>query len=990
MGWGGIVALLLAGLTVAASSHIETWGTDKGLPNSTVTALAQTPDGYLWVGTPSGLARFDGVRFTAFKAQIHPALGDGGVRSLATDSSGVLWIGMSAGELVRMDDADGKVVRSAIVPAGRSAIQTLVAASQGTLWFATARGALGRLKEDTFLSLPTISPMPEGPLKVLAGFRGAVRVSGSKEMILCAGEDGLPQRVAFGPELMPLTAARNGGWWFSRADELRLWRGDGWVAGIPLSSNAVGNVQSAIEDSRGQLWVGSEQRGLFCFSTNAPVQHLTMADGLGSEALLCLFEDARGAIWAGTERGGLSRVRHTPFRVIGRKDGLSSEFVTSVCEASDNEVWVGTDGGGLNLVKQNSVEQPTPTDGLHIPRIRALCLDTRRSLWLATPDGRLLLGEAGVFKERSALTSGALQISALFEDRRWQLWLGATTTNQLVRLVSEAPQIFNVPNPSPTLDVRCFAEDAEGRLLIGTEGSGLFRWDGRDFRQFKRADGLGADTVWALLADPQEPTLWIGTSGGGLSCLRSNALKTCGTRNGLHDDVICHLVEDGQGWLWFGSHRGIFRVAKAELVEFFAGQRPAVHSVVYGLADGLLTLECAGGIQPAGCQTRDGRLWFTTTKGLVVLNPAEIVPDLKPPSIRIEELLLDDSPQPSESAELLVKPGSHRFLFRFTALGAEAPERLRFRSRLDGLDPDWVDLGDQRSVQYNGLRPGQYRFRVSAINRDGIRSEADATFAFRVAPQFWETWWFRLAGALTLAGSVAAFVTWTLRRRHRARIERLERLHAVEQERARIAQDIHDDLGASLTQIALLSELAQSQLDEPQAARGHLDHIFTNARNLARATDEIVWALHPKNNAVELSLSFLTRFAQEYLRVAGIACRLDFPTELPDASLPSATRHHLYLALKEALNNVVKHANATEVWLRLACGEGQLSLTIEDNGCGFDPQLVPGGEKPASGARRGHGLDSMAQRMKAAGGTFEQTSAPGKGTLTRFTVPLQS
>lgn len=260
----------------------------------------------------------------------------------------------------------------------------------------------------------------------------------------------------------------------------------------------------------------------------------------------------------------------------------------------------------------------------------------------------------------------------------------------------------------------------------------------------------------------------------------------------------------------------------------------------------------------------------------------------------------------------------------------------------------------------------------------------------RLRSHVWQTWWFQAGIACALAGGTVALVVWIIRRQHRVRLERLGGLCAVELERARIAQDIHDYLGAGLTEIALLSELAQSQIEEPQAARRHLDSIFTNARNLARATDEIVWALHPKNNSVELSLNFITRSAQDFLRTAGLRCRLDLPPELPDATMPSATRHHLFLAVKEALNYVVKQAAATEVWLRVESRANSITLAVKDNGRGIDPIAVHAAAKSRSASGRGHGLRSMEQRMRSVGGQFEQTSAIGRGTVTRFIVPLQT
>ncbi len=388
-----------ASLAAATIYHADTWGTDNGLPDSTVTAPAQTPNGYWWVGTPNGLARFDGVRFTTFAALNIPELGSGPILSLLTDSSGMLWIATADGALERMKDGGFTAFRP---PGERGAIRTLTAARDGTLWFTTDRSALGGFREGVFLPAPTNLLSLVGPLKLHAGFGGAVRVSGAKEMVLCAGQDGMPARVGFERDAQPLTPSRAGDWCFAGPNCVRLWRAGGWMTAIPLASNLVSSVQAALEDSLGQLWLGTAQDGLLCCATNAPVQRFTTADGLGSDAALCLFEDVRGAIWVGTERGGLSRLRRTPFRVVGRKDGLSSEFITSVCEGAGGGVWIGTDGGGLNLLQAGGVQSFTATNGLAALRVRSVCVDAAQSLWVAAQGGRLFVREAEEFKDRSA------------------------------------------------------------------------------------------------------------------------------------------------------------------------------------------------------------------------------------------------------------------------------------------------------------------------------------------------------------------------------------------------------------------------------------------------------------------------------------------------------------------------------------------------------------------------------------------------------------
>jgi signal transduction histidine kinase len=327
-----------------------------------------------------------------------------------------------------------------------------------------------------------------------------------------------------------------------------------------------------------------------------------------------------------------------------------------------------------------------------------------------------------------------------------------------------------------------------------------------------------------------------------------------------------------------------------------------------------------------------------------------------------------------------IPPGKRRVEFRYTGLSLSAPESVRFRYKLEGLDERWIEAGLERVASYSMLPAGSYRFNVTACNNSGIWNQQVASLSFHVLPFFWQTWWFRLALLAGLVVSLVAIVRYVSFRRLRRRLQILEQETAVQKDRARIAKDLHDDLGANLSQIAMLSELAQTDYEKPAQARGHIDQIFRTARTVTRSLDEIVWAVNPRNDSLDRFAAHLCTFAPEYLRAAGISCRLDVPLELPSTPLPSNVRHHLYLAFKEALHNVVKHAGATEVWLRLTLGEREVALVIEDNGRGFQS-----GNETSAGE---DGLANLRQRMTEIGGRFEQRSQPGQGTRTALIAPL--
>jgi signal transduction histidine kinase len=656
-------------------------------------------------------------------------------------------------------------------------------------------------------------------------------------------------------------------------------------------------------------------------------------------------------------------------------------------------MWFGTERGGLHRLTTATNEPVLLENGKTLKRIGSLGLDSTRRLWVGTQEGGLYYVDKKTLRY-AGLFSSNRRISALLEDDRWGLWVGAGKPAELYRIVGDAPRKFPLPGDVSSMDVSVFAADGEGGLWFGTRGEGLFHWNGRDYAHYDRKNGVKSDVITALLWDETEQCLWVGTVGGGLSRLKGERIDTYGLEQGLHDDTIHQILDDRFGWLWCASAHGVFRVSKSHLNDLFANRTNAVISIPYGLSDGLPSLECAVNSQPGGCRSSDGRLWWPTAKGLAWVNPAAIPTNAIPPRVFLDGLVVDgravEIPQTASSGSpVILAPGIHQVDFEFSALSWPMPEFVRFRYCLEGADERWIDAVRERAAHYNGLKAGNYVFRVTGVSRDGVWSAAPACVAVQIKPFFWQTWWFETCVVCLLAGGVGIAVLVTARRRHRRRIETLERLRALEQERVRIAQDIHDDLGASLTQIALLSELARGELQKPEAARDYLDRIFTCARKLARSTDEIVWALHSKNNTVELSLDFITHYAQEFLKNTGVRCRLDMPAELPDLTLPSTTRHHLFLAVKEALGNVVKHASATEVWLRLTCSGNRLVLTIEDNGTGIAP--LPAQDSPGSRKvrRQGNGMQNMRQRMESVGGHFECVSQPGQGTLIRLTVALE-
>jgi len=433
-------------------------------------------------------------------------------------------------------------------------------------------------------------------------------------------------------------------------------------------------------------------------------------------------------------------------------------------------------------------------------------------------------------------------------------------------------------------------------------------------------------------------------------------------------------------------------VNEKELNRCADGEIPDVPFLTYGVNDGLPTLECSEGLQPAGGRMADGRILFATAKGLVAVDPTAVKTNPLPPSIEIEELRVDEKRFADGTSDHLLEipPGTHRIEFKYTALSFIAPEKMQFKCRLTDIDSDWVNVGAKRIATYNYLAPGNYSFQVTACNNDGVWNETGATLAFQVLPYFWQTNWFHVLGGIVIVLAASAAVWFDTRRRMRRRLERVERQRDIERERSRIARDIHDDLGAQLTRITMISDSTRAEVTDPKAAAQGLQKIYDTARELTRSMDEIVWAVNPRHDTLESLATYLEKFGHDWLASAGIRCRLDLPLQFPDWHLSSEVRHNVFLAFKEALHNAVKHSGASEVLIRLGTSEQSFEIAVEDNGRGFDPghAVTP----PASHGRAapGNGFENMKQRMQSVGGNCAIQSAPGSGTKILFTVPFRA
>jgi signal transduction histidine kinase len=488
--------------------------------------------------------------------------------------------------------------------------------------------------------------------------------------------------------------------------------------------------------------------------------------------------------------------------------------------------------------------------------------------------------------------------------------------------------------------------------------------------------------------------VWLGTIGDGLIHLVDGKVFRYAAEDGLPGNSVTQLIEDDFGFLWGGTYQGIFRVSTTALEMLATGVRPPLIFQTFGPSDGLTTAECSGGLQPACWKARDGQLWFSTSGGAVRIDPKRVTKNPYPPPVIIESLRVNEAIVPlvlnsDKPGRNPIGPGRNRYEFEFTGINFTAPEKLRFQWRMDGVDGDWVDGQGARSIAYSGLPPGDHRFMVRARNSDGLWSQQAATVNFQVTPFFWQRQSVRAVFVVACLAIAYLLVAGVMRRKHQRELKEFEYARSLEQqrfrhkqamenERSRIAAELHDDLGANLTQIQWLGDAASLAQSTAVGENELIHRITRKSRDMVRLIDEIVWAVNPKNDTLEQLVTYVCNFAEQFFRDSPTRCRIDVADTIPAYKLEADVRHHLFLIAKEALHNVAKHGATDRVWVRVACDAEAFSLLVEDKGRGFDP----------ASAEAGNGLANMRNRAELAGVDLTIDSSPGHGTRVALLMKL--
>ena len=953
-------AALPAGVQARNLGH-QSWTTENGLPQNSIHSIFQSRDGYMWIATEGGIARFNGIDFKTFNHENTPAFASDDTCCFA-EANNALWIGTADGLLQYTTGTFHRFTTAEGLPSND--ILSLAATGDGSLYVLTANG-LSIFSGKSFSALPTPAPVSaiapgDGgrllsavPSSLLEYHHGLLSPS-ALILVLPPAKEPLQ---AFG------TLSDHTNWYRSR-DNIVL-TANGHTRSIDATRDLPGTrIESFLADSHGTLWIGTN-KGLVSLDNTAAQPRLQPA--LATNSILSLFEDREGNLWIGTDTAGLHILRQQSFRTIPT---LSDHVITAVTQSADGAIWAGTNGDGLDRWQNNTIHHFSTKDGLLSEIILALAPAPNNSVWVGTPDG-----------------------------------LNHITNNHI--------ETYTSADGLPDDLIRSILVAPDNTLWIGTR-RGLAHWQDNTFTTYTRANGLRSDLIGTLLQprnSHDRTDLWIATLDG-LSRLHNGTVTTYTTADGLSGNVITALYEDSQGALWIGtkanglslykdahftsihatelpqsidsilgdnngnlwlsSNHGVTRVAQSQLLACASSTNCEIHANTYGRADGMPTEETSSIGHPSAWHAADGELLFATRKGIAIVNPANLSENRIPPPVVIEHFTVDDTELPTTKP---IPPGHSRFAFQYAGLSYAAPSRIRYRYMLEGFDKQWTDAGTRRTAYYTNLPAGHYTFRVQAASNDSLWNDTGATLTFSIRPPFYRSFWFIL---LTLAALTALAVLL-----YRLRLRRLRsQFEAVLAERNRMAREIHDTLAQSFAGVSVQLELVSQLLahSQTEAASEQLDRTRAYVREGLAEARRSIWDLRAiaAQNTLPTRLTHLV----EQSRTEPLTINLNIGgTYRPIA--PSIENEVLRIA-QEALTNIQRHANATEANIDLRYNTNQLHLAITDNGGGFNPS-------EATFSANGHfGLQGMRERAEQIDAQLNIASIPAHGTTVTLDVPIST
>jgi len=952
--------------TLTQAFH-RVWQLPQGLPQATIYAVMQSHNGYIWLGTPTGLIRFDGVRFTT----IHDCAGVPAeqlwIRDLSEDRGHNLWLATSGMGLVCYGDVSKQYRKTDGLPS--DTVNCVVAARDGTVWAGTPEGSVRLSGEAAHLRADAI------PLPALRDVRaiaeapsGTIWIGGvGNELCAFDGQKWVTHTLAtLAPDttVRALVCTQNGTVWAGTSVGLIRWYNGEETRFTTENRLANHSILSLAAGQDGSLWVGTREG--FCRLRENDVENFTPADGLSHSDVYALCEDREGSLWAGTKHGlnQFNDRRTLPFTM---REGLPSNDLGPIGQDAAGQVYVGTLGAGLARLEGRRFAPYHVDHELDTDRIRSLVGGEDGQLFVGTERGLKVVRDNQVEK-RYSVAEGLPSdvITCICPGRNQTLWVGTAAGMAMLqgdRFVQPGGDAVGIRAP-----VRCLLERRDGRVLVAAD-VGLYEYADGELRRVTNA--ALANHEIDVMCEDDDGHLWLGAPAHGLLYVDNNKVVRITAQEGLLDDEITGLAIDNARRLWMASASGMAYITLADLVGFSAGKSDKLTSTSFRLSDSTRAYEVQLGVQPGTFKSKNGQIWQATTRGLVMVDPARMNRVLPTTPVLVEEVVINGQPRkPSEVNRL--PPGSANLSFEYTALTLVVPMRILFRYKLEGFDEEWVEAGERREAFYTNLSPGQYRFRVAATTIDGAYAEARMPVTFTIMPRFYQTRWF-----LPLCGLIIGLVGLGA---YRLRVRNIkDQLRAVVAERSRIARELHDTLMQGFSGVTMQMQALSARLS-PSDERLTLDEIIRDAANCLRDARRSVAGLR-QHSSHESGLAVTISQAARQLTETGDV-RLNLTLKNIPRTVPVDIEYNLLRIAQESVANAVKHAAARTIHVTLNGGGGHIFLSIEDDGIGFAPF-----EGPV--ARFGHyGIIGMKERATQIGATFRIDTEQGRGTTVSVRLPL--
>jgi signal transduction histidine kinase/ligand-binding sensor domain-containing protein len=963
-------ALALDAEKPLSAMTVRVWRIRDGLPGAWVRTLAQTPDGYLWIGTATGLGRLDGASVTTIPAD-GPLSRLSDVIDLTSARDGSLWVLPSVGEpACRRGRVLGPCFRERLASSGTARPYLVDEDASGAIWIAAREGIFRYAGEKlTLIDRPAALPFGR-PNAIHADARG--RLWAATPTGLYVREQGAFRLLA-GPDgpltdnVQALFESAGGQLWATTATALiRIDLASGAVSALGDGFPA-GRPGPVLQDRDGNVWLGGTH-GLTRFRDGRFVT-FTARDGLPDDEVTAIFEDREGSLWVGTRAGGLAQVTDRTLDTGAGPPSLRAERVETVAEDPAGTLWFGS-RRGLTSWRGGQERTFTPTEGLPSHYVTALLPIGPGALWVGTERGLCRLRD-GHLETPVAIDSA---VSALYLDHAGTLWVG--TEEGLTKVVGDRAETLPSQTDFDHGAVRGIAEDGDGVMWVVTNG-GLARVDDGKLVRVRNFAATNVRHVRAIHRDAAG-TLWMATSHSGLLRIQHGQARAFAAGEGIAFEQLYQMLSDDRDFLWIGSSHGILRLDKQALEQVAQGTRQRVDPIWFDTSDARRDVSATRSRQPGAWKSRDGRLWFAGDQGIITIDPRRVRLDSVPPGVSIEELQVDGRATPRDGPHRF-PPGAGTLEVHFAGVALLEPQKVAHRYRLDGFDRGWIDAGTRRAAYYTNLPPGDYRFRVQARNADGVWNEAGDSVELHLAPHIYQTIWFYAAVALLLAGLGLSA--------HRVRVGRVRaEYQAVLAERGRVARELHDSLLQGMSAVAMQIYGLRKRLGPgaaprpPETIARDLEGIEAVVADGIEETRRFVWNLRERAAADDLP-GTLMKMLEKLTDTAATEHRLT--VEGAVAQLPVGVETELVRIAQEAVTNALKHAEARHIDVRLCYEGGGVTLTVSDDGRGFEPEGAPG-------AIAGHfGLVGMRERA-ARLGQIDITSRPGQGTKVAVTVSAET